>query len=378
MHKTSTKINLFQPKAQTLIELATFGTIALLCLGVLIRYGMNAIHSQAMSMETFHEATAGALHEGLNVSPQDVASGDANGRPSQINLIKIQDRIMPSPDSKLGLGQRSPASGSAGLMLTQDMYGQYDYKKNDLPSLDVSTLNEELPHFYINLNNQSYSQNIGDSSSTPLFTLGYDPYTSAKFKKIDVDPHMAKNQTVPAQGLIDFDDDGLYTGIDWETYTGQMPEQSKPGQCWKIDHKKWIDVAKAGGGAYDIDGDGKWEALVGAGSGSGFAPIEITGFGTYLFLDYNEGDVDQTYDSSDFAAGNPRQGLAQDSNVTVEENSTLNIDRGNETIDASTTSTAQRKIITRQKEITYPPSGETGVTTQKNETWSTPLPPRLR
>lgn len=78
---------------QALLELAIFGSILILVLGVLIQYGMNADMTQRVSMTAFRRALGLAGPRGVSVSV-------------------VRDYHIPSPSSPSGIGSVYAAAGS--------------------------------------------------------------------------------------------------------------------------------------------------------------------------------------------------------------------------------------------------------------------------
>jgi hypothetical protein len=85
-------------KAQALLEVAIFGAIILMLLGVLITYGLRYNYQQQASQQAFRKALAKA------VLKPGVSSSD----------VVISDKHIPSPSDTFGVGSVTPFTGSAG------------------------------------------------------------------------------------------------------------------------------------------------------------------------------------------------------------------------------------------------------------------------
>lgn len=89
---------------QALLELAIFGTLALLALGFLIRIGLLVNYRQEIQMNTFRRALA-------------AADADAKaGNPTvQVDYLHLRDRLVPDP-STFGIMPRAQAQGSSSVL----------------------------------------------------------------------------------------------------------------------------------------------------------------------------------------------------------------------------------------------------------------------
>jgi hypothetical protein len=87
-----------------MIELAIFGSLMILTLGVLLNYGMNYDFRQEALMRSFRGALASAA--------EPVAGGDPIGSAS---YTVLDDRHIPNPASPFGIGSAVPISGSGSV-----------------------------------------------------------------------------------------------------------------------------------------------------------------------------------------------------------------------------------------------------------------------
>ncbi len=93
---------------QSLLELAIFGSLLLMLLGVLVGYGLRYNFQQQATMEAFRKA-------------QEFAYKDDEGAPrGSASYTVIKDRHIPDPQNPFGVGQVSPIMASASV--TRDTY----------------------------------------------------------------------------------------------------------------------------------------------------------------------------------------------------------------------------------------------------------------
>jgi len=106
----SLKINCLNKKAQSSIELATFGTVLLLALSFFLRYALTYNYNQDIGMRAFRMALNDAYH---NSAPP---TSDGNWTPhSSATVVLVEDKHIPSPQDTFGIGDVTTfqSSGSA-------------------------------------------------------------------------------------------------------------------------------------------------------------------------------------------------------------------------------------------------------------------------
>jgi hypothetical protein len=129
------EVYLINRKGQSLIELASFGTILILCLAFLIEYGMRANYEQNMQMQVFRRAMRAAFYK--------------TGPASSVSLTMTKDKASPDPRDQWGFVERKPVSASA--VVTWDSNVNSDYVENyddapqqsDLPR-SITEINDTL------------------------------------------------------------------------------------------------------------------------------------------------------------------------------------------------------------------------------------------
>ena len=113
---------------QSLVELASFGTILLLCVSMLIQYGMRANYQQNLKMQAFRKAMQAAY----------VNSGPA----SSATLTMLQDKPIPNPHDTWGFAERVPVSAGDSVVWDVNLSALYEYgNPDDLPK-SIIEINE--------------------------------------------------------------------------------------------------------------------------------------------------------------------------------------------------------------------------------------------
>lgn len=150
-------------KGQSLVELATFGSILLFCLGVLIQYGMEANYQQNLQMQNFRKAMRAAYYK----------SGPGAG----VSLSRIEDKPIPDPRDPWGVPERRPVSASASVMWDPNAQALYVDRYSETPDT------RDLPRSIIEINNtlglSEASLNVAginsiDSNQGAFTTAAYD------------------------------------------------------------------------------------------------------------------------------------------------------------------------------------------------------------
>ncbi|MBU4251673.1 MAG: hypothetical protein KKC39_01965 [Candidatus Omnitrophica bacterium] len=102
----------FNKKAQTLTELATFGSILLLVLSFLISYGVRYNYQQDMQMAAFRTA----LSEAYNGPARPDASA---------SVVLLKDKHIPDPRDMFGAGSVVPVQASAEVIWGNTLQDKY-------------------------------------------------------------------------------------------------------------------------------------------------------------------------------------------------------------------------------------------------------------
>jgi len=109
----------FNNKAQSLTELATFGSVLLLALSFFISYGMRLNYQQDIQMRAFRAALA----EASNVTRPDASA----------SVVLVDDRHVPDPRDMFGVGNITPVIGQAEVTWGNTLQDGYpDITNNSL------------------------------------------------------------------------------------------------------------------------------------------------------------------------------------------------------------------------------------------------------
>jgi len=119
-------------RGQALLELAILGSIALLVLGALVNYGMNADATQQAMMETFRQATLSAWE------------GGQPGKPTGVSYVQLTDRHIPNPSHPFTIGSVVPVTGQAGGVVRNPRMQETADVEEELPRTRVTVQGVEL------------------------------------------------------------------------------------------------------------------------------------------------------------------------------------------------------------------------------------------
>lgn len=131
------RINYLNNKAQSLTEVATFGSVLLLVLSFFISYGMRYLHQQDSNMRAFRTALADAY----TTNRPDASS----------SLLLVNDKHIPNPRDTFGVGGVEPIIGQGDVVWGNTL-------QNGYVTPGVSPLSE-LPRikFVINKDTHEYT-----------------------------------------------------------------------------------------------------------------------------------------------------------------------------------------------------------------------------
>ncbi|MBI4322869.1 MAG: hypothetical protein HY596_01190 [Candidatus Omnitrophica bacterium] len=137
-------------KGQALLELAIFGSLFILVLGVLLNYGLNADYSQRAKMEAFRQALALS-------SDSNITGGGS--------YALAKDRYIPNPSNPFALGSDIPVSESGSVI-------------RDFRLDETADTVSELPRVNITVNGEPFDC---PSAGTGCTTAGFrtEPLTGS-------------------------------------------------------------------------------------------------------------------------------------------------------------------------------------------------------
>jgi hypothetical protein len=123
-------------KAQALTELAVFGSILLILLGVLINYGLRYNYQQQIEQAAFSKAMVSAKEANWDYYP------------SSVQHVVIKDVHIPDPANPFAIGSLTTLMGSAAV--TRSYSGNF-------PTYDI-----ELPQMRIEINDHVYNFTVAN------------------------------------------------------------------------------------------------------------------------------------------------------------------------------------------------------------------------
>ena len=140
------KINYFNNKAQTITELASFGSLLLVVVSFLVSYGLRYNYQQDVQLRAFRMAMADAYN---NVTRPEATS----------TITLVEDKHIPDPRDRFGVGSVVPAQGRAQIVWGNTMNDPY-----------VDTSDNSQIKYVINGEERAYTTEgfeIIDSSNAP-------------------------------------------------------------------------------------------------------------------------------------------------------------------------------------------------------------------
>jgi hypothetical protein len=140
--KTNYLINL---KGQAILELATFGSVVLFCLALLVHFGLQMNYQQNVQMQAFRKSLKLAYYK--------------QGPNAQASLTMLKDKPAVDPRDKWGFADRVSVGGGATVTWGNTLNEIYT---TSIDEKDVS--DQDLPRLYIDVN-QGQSGGMGLANS---------------------------------------------------------------------------------------------------------------------------------------------------------------------------------------------------------------------
>ena len=136
-------------KAQSLTELATFGSVFLLVLSFFISYGMRHLYQQDINMRAFRMALADAYNTDSRYSN---------------SLILVKDKHIPDPRDTFGVGEVQPILGQGNVVWANSLQDKYK-GLSDLPRIK----------FVINKGTHEYTtaDYVTITPANPQYSVGF-------------------------------------------------------------------------------------------------------------------------------------------------------------------------------------------------------------
>ncbi|MFA5401873.1 MAG: hypothetical protein WC359_15580 [Dehalococcoidia bacterium] len=117
-------------RAQALLEIAIFGAIIVMLLGVLITYGIRYNAQQKLMQQSFRKALS------KSVSQPGVA----------VSNVILRDTHIPNPSDTFGVGSVTPFIGSGGTVTRDYQMGETATESSELPSIVVDINGQEYTY----------------------------------------------------------------------------------------------------------------------------------------------------------------------------------------------------------------------------------------
>ncbi len=234
-------------KGQAAVELAIFGSLILLALGVFVRYGLSANCSQKITMDAHQKARA-----------------EMGGNAESTTYIVLRDKPMPNPSDPFGIASRGSvffASESVGRLS-----GVFDTPS--YPSDSELLTDSQLPRIIYDINETTYE------------------FTTAGFKY-----HLYNNQELKRKA---YKDGGWFWKTSGPPRTDENGIDYEHDDGMETDGSFWENLVKgeSQGKRADIDGDDKEELVIGV-------DLEYTGSHQETTEGYQDVCVDGHYEETE-------------------------------------------------------------------------------
>lgn len=133
------KTSLINQRGQTILELATFGSVLLFCLALLIHFGLQMNYQQNVQMQAFRKALKLAYYK--------------QGPNSQASLTMIKDKPAVDPRDRWGFADRVSIGGSAAVTWSNTLNGVYVNDISETPD------DRDMPRTFIEVNKKTDADN---------------------------------------------------------------------------------------------------------------------------------------------------------------------------------------------------------------------------
>lgn len=147
---------LINQKGQAILELATFGSVVLFCLALLIHFGLQMNYQQNVQMQAFRKALKLAYYK--------------QGPNSQAGLMMMKDKPAVDPRDRWGFADRVSVGANASVTWSNTLNGVY---VNEMPK-DIDDVNppvddRDMPRMYIEVNKEAGGMGLADNEINDTF-----------------------------------------------------------------------------------------------------------------------------------------------------------------------------------------------------------------
>jgi hypothetical protein len=291
-------------KAQTLIELAIFGSILIFVLGVIIRQALTFSYIQNQTLKAMRVAlsTSYKYSEGImDTSPANDHEGAGVGSRNRASILLIEDRL--SADSaKYGSIDRNPYVNSASGTFSRNLFLPIDaWEHYNLPMIDVMVNGVHFPLTTSAFRSRSRLK-VDPATGLPIYGADGKPIPIEKYYKLIPNNKLMSDwcngDTIPCLTNLSADDRFDLKRCGPNLDRGDQPDCADPVVV-PFDERKhftwqWFEVPakfveeedpeKKQEKSVDIDGDLKEESVVKVDMDSGLI----------IYVDSQEGDMDLT------------------------------------------------------------------------------------
>lgn len=133
---------LINQKAQAILELATFGSVVLFCLALLIHFGLQMNYQQNVQMQAFRKGLKLAYYK--------------QGPNSQAGLTVIKDKPVVDPRDRWGFADRVPVGSGASVTWSNTLNGVYVNDISEIPD------DRDMPRTFIEVNKEAGGMGLAD------------------------------------------------------------------------------------------------------------------------------------------------------------------------------------------------------------------------
>ncbi len=136
-------------KAQSLAELAVLGSLLLVVLAFLVRYGLSFIYQQEADMRTFRKTLAIAIdaQQRTDAIRREVllptTAGRKAGAGGGVTAIAVDHKHIPNPGDPMGIGSLDPVNSQADVVWGTTLNDDYE-DITDLPNVDYIINDEQI------------------------------------------------------------------------------------------------------------------------------------------------------------------------------------------------------------------------------------------
>ncbi|MFC1657761.1 hypothetical protein ACFL1D_00030 [Candidatus Omnitrophota bacterium] len=269
-------------KGQSLVELASFGSILLLCLAMLLQYGMHANYQQNTVMQSFRKAMKTAFYK--------------SGPGATVSMTTIKDKGIPDPNDPWGFADRTPISGGGAVTWDSNTNALYIDDYDEIP------VDSDLPLQIIEINDTLglTDRELADGAIEGI-NYSHGAFTTADYRE----------SVCGGSIMVVFEKTPVERAADLEQFKerwvacNQIFVQNRTSPDEEPD-KKFAYFREGAGkpkhkiSSADLDYDGQQEMIIAVrGTQEGTGDCDANGYcgriQSFKYVDYQEGELDNRY-----------------------------------------------------------------------------------